>query len=1028
MNFSKLAVKRPVTVAMITLMVILLGIISLTKLPIDMFPEIEIPVAIVITQYNGVGPQEIESLVTEPVESSLATVADIKSVRSSSMDGQSIVIAEFNYGTDMEFATLDMREKVDRIKGYLPDDATEPMVMKLDPNAMPIIDLSVAGDMDLGRLQQIVEDDIKPKLERVSGVASVDVAGGYEEEVEIVVNQERLAGYNLNIDQLSKILQAENLNLPAGVVNKGTQELSIRTVGKFKSVEEIKNLPLTLPTGGTVKLSDIANVERKNKDLDAIVKTDGVPSINISIQKQSGSNTVSVAQNIRKELGILENSLDKVDVTIVNDQSEFIKSSIATVVKNAVIGGILAILVLFTFLRNMRTTVIIGTAIPISIIATFTLVYFSGITLNMMTLGGLALGVGMLVDNAIVVLENIYRFRQDGYSKKDAAIEGTKEVATSVVASTLTTIAVFAPMVFVGGMTSALFKEFSMTVSMSLVASLVVSLTVIPMLSSKYLVLEDPNKPKKKIFFITRFFNLFDTFITKVENGYKRLLKFALHHKKTVILVSVGVFVASLLLVGVIGMEFFPSSDEGKFQVSIKLPEGSELEKTQDISNEVESYLTTRDDVETIFVKIGTGGSKISGGGSTNAGTIDVVLKDGAQPTEQVINEVISVVRDIPGAEIKVKESTQSASGGASAPISVSIKGDELDALDKISQDFVGIMKGVEGTRDVESSYGDGIPELQISVKRDIASQYGLNAAMIANAVKGTVDGTTATKYKIDGDEIDVIVKGESLFKQSISNLKQASIPTPAGIKVTLSQVADINLAEGPVSISRTDQIREVSVTSQLSGRDLGSVTRDIKEELKGYEMPEGYSFEFGGENKSMMDAFVDLGLALVLAVILVYMVIASQFESIVHPFTIMFSVPLAVSGGLIGLFVTARSLGVTAFIGVIMLAGIVVNNAIVLVEYINVRRRSGESIEEAILNAGPIRLRPILMTTLTTVLGLLPLALGIGDGAEMQAPMATVVIGGLMLSTLLTLVFIPVLYTIFDKYTKKDEEEKTSC
>lgn len=1024
MNLSKLAVKRPVTVVMLTLMVIVLGIISLSKLQVDLFPEIQVPVTVVSTQYSGVGSKEIENLVTKPLEETLGRVNSIKGIQSFSSEGQSLIVIEFDYGIDMDFAALEVREKVDLIKGFLPEDASDPMVIRIDPNSMPIMGLSLEGDKDLASLQRVAEDIIKPKLERLSGVASVSISGGYQEEIEIILNQDNLNGYGLDMNTMTNILRGENINLPAGVVTKGKQELSIRGVGEFESIDDIKNLPIALPTGGVIRLKDVGDVKRTYKDVASIVKTNGEPSINLSIQKQSGKNIVRVADRLNKAIDSLKAEYPDMKINVVYDQSAFIKSSIDGVMKNAVVGGILAVIILYLFLRNIRTTLIIGTAIPISIIGTFVLIYFNNITLNMMTIGGLALGVGMLVDNAIVVLENIYRFRQEGHSRVESAILGAKEVSMAVTASTLTTIAVFMPMVFVGGVTSALFKEFALTVTMSLLASLIVSLTLIPMLCSKYLRKEDEIK-KRKIF--NGIYRIFDKGFDRLSRRYGKILRWALKYRKTVIVIGMATFIVSLGLIGVVGMEFFPTSDEGRFNINIELPIGSELIETEGVITELETTLFNIPEVVTVFSTIGSTNGSLIDLDTTNVGVIDVVLTSVTERDrgiEEIISEVRNNIKDIPGAKIEVKAISQGFGPGGSAPISVKIMGDDLDKLKDISLDFKDIIGGVEGTTEVKSGFEDGIPELQIKVDRDIASQYGLSAGSISTAVKNKISGMVATKYKIDGNEIDIVLKGEEVYKSSIANLKQTPIKTPTGVTVTLGQVVSMDIGFGPVTIIRDDQVRTVSVTAFLDNRDLGSVVKDINSDLEAYNMPYGYTYDIGGQSQDMMEAFKDLFLALILAVILVYMVIASQFESLIHPFTIMFSVPLALSGGIIGLFVTGRLLSVPSFIGVIMLSGIVVNNAIVLVDYINTRRKTGESMEEAILNAGPIRLRPILMTTLTTVIGLIPLALGIGEGAETQAPMATVVIGGLLLSTLLTLVFIPVLYTVFDRFTLKDKSD----
>lgn len=1017
MNYlSKLAVKRPVTILMITFIIIILGSVSLSRLPIDLLPEIEVPIAIVTTSYEGVGPQEIEKMITKPIEEALATVGNIKNINSISSEGNSMVIAEFNYGTDMDFVALEMREKIDLIKGFLPDEASEPMVFKMDPNAMPIIQLSLSGSKDLTKLQRFAEDTIKQRLERLDGVASVDISGGYENQVEIKVNQNVLKGYRIDIGYIAQIIGSENLNLPGGKVRWGKQELTIRTMGEFNSIDEIKHLPITLPTGGTVYLEDIAEVKLTHKELSTVSRTNGKESINISIQKQSGTNTVKVADIVNSEIEKLKKEFPTIEIDIVIDQSKYIKKSINSVYKNAVVGALLAITVLYIFLRNFRTTLIIGTSIPVSIIATFILLYFSGITLNMMTLGGLALGVGMLVDNAIVVLENIYRFREDGFSRKDAAVKGASEVAMAVTASTLTTVAVFLPIVFVEGITSTIFKELAMTVTLSLIASLMVSLTLIPMLSSKILRIDDKEKKKLKLFDVI--YKGFDVIFKRIEFKYKKLLNWALNHRKSTVLISLLIFLISIASIRSIGAEFFPTTDEGQFSVYISLPDGAELENTDEVVRKIEKKLSGIKEIDTVFTTVGSGGNFSVTNNLSNKAVITVLLVDldkRSRSTSEVADQVREMVKDIPGADIRVELTSFTMMGLGGDPISISIKGDDLDTLKKIGEDFKKIVASVEGTREVKTSLAKGVPELQIRIDRYKASQYGLTAGQIASTVKSSISGVVASRYKYNGDEIDVVIKGDDVLRDSISNLKLVSIKTPLDISVPLSQVADVSVDRGPVKIDREGQVRVVTVTSQIMGRDLRSISNDIKAKLDKYSMPPGYTYEIGGQNKELNESFADLSLALILAIVLVYMILASQFESLLHPFTIMLSVPLAFAGGALGLFITKRPLSVPGFIGVIILAGIVVNNAIVLVDYINTRRKNGEKRREAILNAGPIRFRPIMMTTLTTVLGLIPLALGIGEGAELEAPLATVVIGGLLLSTLLTLVFIPVVYTLVD-------------
>ncbi|OFI06751.1 swarming motility protein SwrC [Clostridium acetireducens DSM 10703] len=1026
MNIAKFSVKKPVTILMIILMILTLGTVSLLKIPIDLYPKIEVPVAIVSTSYANVGPEEVEKLITKPLEQSLATVEDIKEINSISKEGNSVIIVQFNFGTDMNFATLRMREKVDMIKGFLPKDAKDPMVLKIDPNAQPIMYLSLTNGKDLSTMQSTADNIVKNRLEGLKGIASVNVSGGYENEISVKVNQQKLEGYNLSIDYISKILSAENLNLPAGKVKKGNQELLLRTVGEFKNIDEVKNLPIPLKSGGTVYLKDIAQVELTHKDINSISKTNGKRCINIAIQKQSDANTIEAAKRVKKELDNLKKDYPNINFEIGFDSSEYIEKSINNVSKSAIEGAILAILILFVFLRNIRSTFIIGTSIPISIIATFILLYFNNISINLMTLGGLSLGVGMLVDNSIVVLENIYRFRQEGNSREDASIKGSTEVTTAVIASTLTTIAVFLPIVFVKGITGTIFKELSLTVTFSLVASLAIALTLIPMLSSKFLKMEVKDYSGTKFEFLNKIYKVFDNAFEKLNLKYKNLLKKALSRRRATVLIAVGIFVLSTVSLFTVGAEFFPKSDEGQFSISIELPEGSKVKDTDNIVSKVNDKIKGIKEVKSVFSYAGNSSYSFSNSGE-NIASMNVMLvpiRERKRSTSDVMDELTKKVKDIPGAKIEFTGS-QVSFGGSSSPIDIKIKGDDLETLKKLGNEVKKIVENVKGTRQVKSSLTDGKPELQIRLNRESASQYGITAAQVSSQVKSLIEGNVATKYRLQGDEIDVNIKGEDTYSESLSNLKQAFIENTMGIKVPLSLIADINIKSGISGINREDQKRVLDITSEIYGRDLKSVQKDIQSKIKYLEKQKGYSIEMGGQSQDMMEAFTDLALALILAVLLVYMVLASQFESLLNPFIIMFSVPLALAGGSLGLFITRRPLCVPAIIGFIILAGIVVNNAIVLIDYINTRRKTGENREEAILNAGPIRLRPILMTTLTTVLGLVPMALGIGDGAETQAPMATVVIGGLLLSTLLTLVFIPVVYTIFDDFASKVKSKR---
>jgi HAE1 family hydrophobic/amphiphilic exporter-1 len=1020
MNISKLSVKRPVTITMIVLIVVLIGAISLTELPIDLFPEIEVPVAVVVTSYSGTAPQEMENLVTRQIEGAISTVANIDTVSSISSEGSSIVIAQFNFGVDMDMAALEMREKVDMVKGFLPEESETPMVMKIDPNSIPIVQISLSTEGDLAGLQDLAEDTFSQRLERIDGVASVDIFGGYSREIEIAVNQNELANYGLSSAQLSQMISASNLNLPGGSVSKGDQDLSVRVTGEFQGIDDIRNMPVPLSSGDVIRLGDIAQVNLVRKDISSISRTNGNDSITMSIQKQSGRNTVQVSDDIAREVDRLQRDYPNVKIDVVLDTADFIVQSINTVAQNAILGSLLAVFILYIFLKNLRTTLIIGVAIPISLITSFILLYFNGITLNMMTLGGLALAVGMLVDSAIVVLENIFRFNSEGYSREEAAIQGATEVGMAITASTLTTIAVFVPIMFVEGIVGTIFRDFALTVTLSLAASLVVSLTLIPMLSSKILKVADKEKGKKRK--LEKLYNAFDSVYDKVDRLYRKLLSTGLRRRKLTLLLAFAIFAGSIASLFVVGMEFLPSTDEGMINMSINLPLGSGIHKIDKVTQEVEERILNIPELDIISTSIGGGNMMMGmgGGGSSSISLLLMPMSERDRSTAQVAEEIRRKVKEIPGAEISVSEASSTAMIGSGSPISIAIKGPELEELERISEDIKDIVESVNGTREVGTSISDSMPEIRVLVDKELAATYGLTSAQVASSVRSNAAGSTITRLKDGGEEIDVVIRSTGEITESIGSFQHMELSTPMGTNIPLSQIADVTVEKGPTSINRENQERVVTVSSQIVDRDLNSIVSDVELKLAEYSFPDGYSYSIGGENEEMIDAFQQLGLALVLAIILIYMVMAAQFESLIYPFIIMFTIPLAFSGGALGLFLTGRALGVTALIGVIILSGIVVNNGIVLIDYINTLRKQGLERREAIESAGPIRLRPILMTTLTTILGLIPITLGIGEGAELMAPMGSVVIGGLILSTLLTLVVVPVMYTILDDLSQK--------
>ncbi|HHZ02883.1 MAG TPA: efflux RND transporter permease subunit [Tissierellia bacterium] len=1012
---ARFSVKKPVTITMIILIVIVLGIVSYSKLQIDLLPKMELPYVMVQTSYEGAGPEEIESIISRPLEQTLATVENIENIISISNEGSSILLLEFAFNTDMDEIMIQVREKTDIIKGFLPDGTSSPLVLKMDPNALPIIQLAVSGKGDLHTIQKIAEDVISPRLERIEGTASANVSGGLKQEVEIMLKEEMIKGYNLTPSYIAQILQAENLNMPGGSVKKGNNELTVRTMGEFKSIEEIRNLTIPLARGGTLRLKDIADVNLISKEQSSITKLDGKEVVQISVMKQSDGNTVNVAKAVNKEIEKIKAEYPELNLVTVFDQAEYINLAIDNLINTAVKGGVLAILILLFFLRSFKTTLVIAISIPFSIITTFVILFFTDITLNMMTIGGLALGIGMLVDNSIVVLENIYRNRSLGLDRSTAAVDGANEVGMAITASTLTTIAVFLPIVFTGGLAAMIFKEFALSVAISLLSSLIVALTLVPMLCSKLVTVKNLESEEEQ----------------EKKHGplvvlYKKVLSWSIRHRFITIMLSIGLFVASIAMVISVGAEFFPATDEGMINISVSMPAGSETKEVDNVLMEVQTLIKDIPEVESVFTSAGGGGFMSIGGSAS--GSVSVLLSDldeRDRSAKEISDEIRTLVKDIPGAEISVSESSMVMMGMGVGSISISIKGDDLDTLRNIGDDFKQLIESVEGTREVTTSYEDGIPQVQIIADRGIASQYGLTTAQIGRSVINTLSGSNVTKYKVNGDEIDVVLKGDNVYGESISYLEMLPVETPMGSSIPLSEVASIRVAEGPISIMRENQVRVLTVSGSVVGRDVQSVSMEVQELLKVYDMPQGYSYTFGGEIQQIEETFRDLGLVMIMAILLVYMIIAAQFESLIQPLSIMFTVPLALSGGFIGLFITGLPLNVIGIIGLIILVGVVVNNAIVLVDYINIRRRRGEERDLAIMKAGPIRIRPIMMTALTTILGLVPMSLGIGEGAELTQSMGVVVTGGLSLATVLTLVIVPVMYTIFDDISEFFKRKK---
>lgn len=1023
MSIAEFCIKRKVTTIMAFVMVVIFGIMSFTSLPLALIPDIEIPMAIVFTTYQA-GPEEIENLVTKPIESACASVSGMDEITSTSSENVSMVMVSFADGTDLDEATTSLREKVDMIKSSLPDDASSPTIMKIDPDSMPVTVFSLNGS-DLSELQRLAEDTISPALERINGVASVSISGGYENEIAIETYSNRLAGYNLTVPYISQILAAENITIPAGEVDNGNQTLNVRVDAEFTAIDDIKNVLIPLPTGGTVRLSEIANVSLQPKEQSAIAKLNGSPCVSLSVSKQSGVNTVQVAEDIVATLEELKEKNSDISYEIIMDQSEFINLAVDSVTQNIVLGVILAAVILYIFLHDFGSTTVIAVSMPICIIAVFLVMKALNITLNMMSLGGMAMGVGMIVDNSIVVLENIFRFRSEGKSRKESCVEGSKEVALSITASTLTTVAVFLPIGLSGGISGMLFKEFTITIATLMFASLFIALTLVPLLCY-YLMGRGKTKSAEKL----------EEKAGKEHNymkKYKEALMYLITHRKKATLFSIGMLIVFIVLIMFAGVELIPEMDQSTISITAELPIGSSLDEAEDIGDKIVAVVTNKIPEMLESISYSSGGSSFASLNSSSDSisvTANLVGKNKRKlSTTEVANLLRSDLKDIAGADISVEASgTMSMSSLSGNTISLNVSGDNYEELVSVTDELTKQIAALPDAVEVKSSASDQTAQVNVYVKRENASQFGLTAATIGSTVYSELSGSSQTELKVDGDEIDINVTGDTRFTDSIDELRNVMISTPAGGSVPLGLVADVKIELAPQSIARSNQSRTITISGDSLSDDSIGLTKEVNKIIDNFDFPNGIEVESDGEMENISETFTTLAYALIVALGLVYFVLAAQFESFVMPIIIMLILPIGLIGSLIGLPLTGNAISMPAFIGVIMLSGIVVNSSIILVDYINIRRSKGEDKNTAIVNACPLRIRPVLMTTLTTILGLVPMAIGWGEGNEMMAPMAIVMITGMIISTLLTLFFTPVYYSILDtlieKFKRKEVEE----
>ncbi|HZL84138.1 MAG TPA: efflux RND transporter permease subunit [Candidatus Krumholzibacteria bacterium] len=1010
------AVRRRVTVVMASLAVGAFGMVGYERLPLELFPDISYPSLTVQTDFPDTAPQEVENLVTRPVEEAVGVLRGLKAVHSVSRPGVSEVTLEFDWGSDMDMLSMEVREKLDRL--LLPVEAEEPIVLRFDPSLDPIMRIALSGTGELNDMRNLAERKIKLDLETLNGVASAQIKGGLEDEILVDIHQERLAALGIPLQRVRDVVGGSNVNLPGGSLRGSDSHFLIRTLNEFDSVDEIGAVILEDRGGAVVRLRDVATVRMGTKEREEITRVGGKECVEIAAFKEGDANTVTVARGLRERLDEWKGKLPEGhELTVLFDQSHFIEQSIQEVRDSALYGGLLAIIVLFLFLRELRSTLIIAATIPISVVATFMFMYRMDISLNVMSLGGLALGIGNLVDNSIVVLESIHRKKKLGLGLGRAALEGADEVAAAVVASTLTTVAVFLPIVFVEGIAGQLFRDQALTVSISQVASLLVGLSLIPMLSALGPAIRKADLAGPPLdlgnegddeatspLTLGRFSRLYDGFVRR-----------AIARPWATIAVALVLFLGAIACVPFLGSELIPPLTEGEFAFEIKLPEGTSLAATNRVVREIEANAAANPEIARTYARVGS--RLVSGGVSTNAlgehfGQVNITL---ANRTDEAVEErVASALRarfdDMPDVEARFGRPSYFS---LKTPIEVVLYGEDLEALRSYSLELSHQLAAIPGLADVRSSLEAGNPELQVVFDRERVAALGLDLSSLSTTLQGRVQGVVPTRYKEADRQIDVRIRNQESDRTSVSDVRNLVLPGPDGNPIRLVALADVHVDEGPAEIHRLQQQRAAVISANLEGRSLGSAVGEIQDVLAREAPPKGISSEIGGQNAEMQVSFASLRFALLLAVFLVYLVMAATFESFIHPFIVLFSVPLGIVGVVAGLLLTHTEISVMVLIGVVLLVGIVVNNAIVLIDAVNRLRRAGMAKAEAVVRAGHIRLRPILMTALTTILGLVPMAIAWGEGAELRAPLAITVLSGLSVATLLTLVVIPAIYVL---------------
>lgn len=1015
MNLIRTSIKRPLTIIMTFLVLIMFGYIGYTRMPADLMPKMDIPVLTIQTVWQGAGPEDVDEQISKKIEEQVSAVSKVKQTQTISQESVSFVVVQFEYGTKVDDVLNDVRSKVDDIQSKLPEDAEKSKVLKIDINAGAIASLVVTGDKPADDIMKYAEDVIQTKIKAADGVTSADIKGGEKSVVNIIADPAVLSSYDVNLSTIKSILSGSNKTFPYGTITQGEDKITLRGMDQLKSLEDIKQIQIPTNKGQSVRLDEVCDVQYGSADKENIYRYNGKESLVMDINKQQDANTIKVMEEVKKVVGELNKGNSQYSIQIVNDSSEYIKTSIENVLSEIFTAALISFIIILIFLKNIRASLVVALAIPTSIIGTLAVLYFTGETINIVTLSSLVISVGIVVDNSIVVIENIFKHKNnEKLSNEEATFQGTKTVASAIIGSTLTIICVFLPILFTDGLTKIMFGALAKTIISALAISLIAAITIVPSVFNKLSGGKNAAKMKEKPS------PIFD----KISEGYKNLIDTSLKHKRLVVILSTALFVISIFGAKFIGMDFMPASDKGKLSISITLPDGLDLKPSDYYVAMAEDKISDIPEIKTVVTSLITAGTSTVRSGNKATINVELVPKEKRKKaTAQVQEEIIQRMNTIPDCKVAVAMDSGIGGGGGSSGsnLSLTLKGADLDTLDVIAKQIQEKLGGISGLRNIDTSISNTTQEAQFRIDKQKANKYGINTGSIGSLLNTAIGGKSVTTAKINDYDVDVNLKFKNDSINSIEDIKQIKVISNKGEEIPLGNIADIKMADGLKKISRTDGDYAISITADLKGIDAGTASKQAMTAINELNMPKDYSVSFGGNTQNMNESMSGLVTAILIAIILVYMVMVAQFESFSKPFIIMSCIPYAFVGVVAALLITRISLSIVGMLGVVLLVGIVVNHGIVMIDYIEQLRKSMNApLEEIVAKGAAVRLRPVLMTVLTAAIGMVPTALALHEGGEMMQPLAVVIIGGLMVSTLVTLVLIPVIYIIFDKLEKK--------